>query len=241
MRRRRKRKKLNIRPILWILLVLNIAVGLFYSPITAVARVSVVGVPPGDQARVEGVLQSIVGIPCIRVNAAAVEEAIMKRPDVIKATLGRNIFGNGKLTVTYSPPVALVQGTKNLVLTQSGVMCVIPHPPANLPSLQLFAGATNSFVGLCSNWEMAQVAEVCKRAENSGLVKDLSITVNLGGSVCLNSGATGRVVLGNPDGLDEKFDKLREVLAVQPDLLSQGRQLNLVAASKPVTSPLEGK
>ena len=52
--------------------------------------------------------------------------------------------------------------------------------------------------------------------------------------MCLNSGVTGRVVLGSPDDLDEKFEMLRTTLSQQPDLLAQGSELVLIAPNKPV-------
>jgi hypothetical protein len=222
------------------LLVINVVAGLLFSPITAANHVNVVGAKPSDVKRIENELQWLKGRPCLRVNGESVEEQIMRRPDVHTAELSQNVFGRGELKVTYYEPVALVNGAKNVVLTKTGFLCAMPDPPAGLPALQLFDGGASPAFGVTTNWEPQKVADVCERAIKQGLVKNLSIGVTVSGQVCLNSGVTGRVVLGAPDELDEKFEKIRAILTAKPDLLDKGVQLVLTSPSKPVTSPLQG-
>lgn len=239
MARRRKRRKLKTGVILWALVIVNVALGLAFSPITAATRIRVVGAKPSDAERISKELQWLRDKPCLAVNGLSVEEQILRRPDVKSTELSRNIFGRGQLVVTYYEPVALVDGTKNTVLTDGGFLCQMPDVPEGLPTLKLFPDCARPSLGMSTSWEPARIADVCLRAVQQGIVKNLSITVTVGGLVCLNSGETGRIVLGSPYDLDEKFGKIQTILASQPDLLAQGKELVLIAPSKPVTRPLQ--
>ena len=215
MARKRRRRKIKAGPILWALLVVHVAVGLLFSPVTAATRVRVVGAKRSDETRIERELQQLKDKPCLSVNGRALEEQILARPDVRTAELSRNLFGRGELVMSYYEPVALVNGTKNVVLTDAGFLCATPDVATSLPMLNLPTEAWGASFGLSGVWEPRSVAEVCERSLKQGIIKNLSITVTMGGSVCLNSGVTGRVMLGAPDELDEKFeppfDKWRHV------------------------------
>ena len=237
-RRKRIKRRLKWGPILWPLAVANIIAGIIFSPVTAAAHVRVVGAMPSDYPRIEQDLQWLRDQPCVLVNNYSVEEQILKRSDIESATLSRNIFGRGQLQVRYYQPVAKVAGTSNVVLTEAGFLCETPDVPENIPLLQLFDGCAHPALGISTSWEPQKVADVCFRAAQLGIVNNLSISVSVGGVVCLNSGVTGRVVLGSPDELDEKFEMLRTVLSQQPDLLAQGQELVLIAPNKPVTRAL---
>src|SRR5258708_2050430 len=100
---RRRKRKLRPAPILWVLLILNLVLGLFFSLVTSAGKVKVLGADPSDRARIEESLQSLLNVPCLRVNTAAVEEGIMRLPDVETATLKKNLFGNDELTLAYTP------------------------------------------------------------------------------------------------------------------------------------------
>jgi hypothetical protein len=237
---RRRKRKLKAGVLIWALVLVNLVAGLLFSPITSAAHIRVVGARGSDKKRIDRELDWLRDKPCLAVNAASVEEQVMRRPDVRAASLSRNIFRRAQLEISYYEPVALVQGTKNVVLTEGGFLAAVPDPDPELPSLMLAQEAGQPMLGLSSTWEPASVAAICQRASQQGLVKNLSITVTKSGWVCLNSGDSGRVVLGAPDDLDEKFEKIRAVLAVQPELLSQGKELVLIAPAKPVTRPLQG-
>ena len=234
-KRKRIRRRLKWRPILWSLVIVNTIAGLIFSPITAAAQVRVVGASASDYARIEEELQWLKDQPCLVVNSASVEEQILKRPDVRSVTLSRNIFGRGQLQVGYYEPVAHVAGTPDIVLTDAGFLCRTPDIPEGIPLLQLFEGCAHPSLGISTSWEPQKIADVCLRATRQGIVNNLSISVTVAGVVCLNSGVTGRVVLGSPDDLDEKFEMLRTTLSQQPDLLTQGSELVLIAPNKPVT------
>lgn len=240
MARKRKRRRLRAAPILWLLLIANVAIALSFSPATAATDIRVKGAEASDQQRIAKDVSWLKGRPWLSVNNASVEETLMMRPDVERAQVSRNPFGHAEVTMSYYRPVAIVDGGKNLVLTDGGFLCTVPNPNPNLPVLYLFPEASSPALGLSTLWEPTLVAQVCERAASEGIVKNLSITVTMSGSVCLNSGVTGRVIFGAPDDLDEKFSVMKKILTAEPNLLDNRQELVLVAPSKPVTRPLEG-
>lgn len=239
--RRRKRRKLNWGPILWLAFIVNTIVGLYVSPATSATIVRVLGAKPTDQVRIEGELQALTNIPCLKVNKAAIRERIYNRPDVHSVDLSANLFGRASLNIRYDQAVALVEGTRSLVLTSSGALASIPDVPGGLPILRINTNIQAPILAYDSTWESANVADVCKRAAQKSLIKDLVVIVKEKGVVCLNSGVTGQVILGAPDKLDEKFAKLEQILAVQPDLLTQQKCVNLTLPSKPQVSEYSGE
>jgi len=234
-RKKRIRRSIKTGPLFWPLFIGNTFAGLLFSPITSATHINVSGAAASDQQRIEQELQWLKDKPCLSINNLSVEEQILKRPDVKSAVLSRNVFGRGHLTVSYYQPVAHIYGTDNVVLTEGGFLCQTPDVPDNIPMLELFDGCAHPSLGISTSWEPQKVADVCLKAAQEGIVNNLSVSVTVGGVVCLNSGVTGRVVLGSPDELDDKFQMLRTVLTQQPDLLTQGQELVLIAPFKPVT------
>ena len=240
MARKRKGRRLKAAPVLWLLLIVNVTVALMMSSATAATHIRVKGADVADRARITKELQWLKGRPYLSVNAASVEETILQRPDLKTADLSRNPFGGGELALVYYQPVALLENTKNVVLTDGGTLCAIPNADPQLPVLHLFPEAFSPSMGISTMWEPNLVAQIVRRASSEGMLKNLSITVTVGGSVCLNSGVTGRVNFGAPDALDDKFSEMKKILAAQPNLMDEGKELVLIAPTKPVTRPLQG-
>ncbi|HZH98026.1 MAG TPA: hypothetical protein VEX38_03570 [Fimbriimonadaceae bacterium] len=240
MARKPKRRRSNWGPILWLLALGNIGAGLWLSPITAAAKVRVVGALPSDQERIRGELQFLKRQPCLRVNRFAVEERALRRPLVREAEYTQNIFRRGRLKVSYYEPVALLENSPNVVLTAHGTLAIASDLPTDLPRLRAFPEATGPILAYAGNWQMKEVADTCIRASTNVAIKDLLVTVASNGQVCLNSSTKGRVILGFPDNLDEKFKALEDILTASPELLSQNKELNLTVPAKPVVRDYSG-
>jgi cell division septal protein FtsQ len=235
----RKRKRRLKGGVIWFLVLINVALGLCFSPITGASHVRVIGARPSDESRITEELQWLKNKPCVVVLKQTVEQQIYRNPLVKNVDLSQNIFGRAELKTEYYRPVALLKNAKNCVLTENGVLCPEPDPPAGLPLLEVYPEGTGPDFAISMTWEPANLAAVCDRALKQGIIKNLSIVITRNGSVCLNSGVTGRVVLGAPDELDEKFDQIRTILTAQPNLMTQGKELVLVAPKRPVTRPMQ--
>ncbi|HEY0867424.1 MAG TPA: hypothetical protein VGE01_08600 [Fimbriimonas sp.] len=232
MRQKRKRTRVRLGPFLWLLLVVNTAAGLLFSPITSIARVWVDGAKPFDQPRLSRILGGLQGVPCALVKPREVESAVMSLPEVRSAELTRNIFGSARLTVRYRRPVARVRNTDNLALTIDGVLYPANELPEELPILELPRGEPHVYATIAAPWRSVAIADLAVRARESWPKEPLLIQVDDRGSVCLNIG-TGRVVLGSPTDLGKKLGILQERLEKNPAELSNVAEINLTAPENP--------
>lgn len=232
-----RRRKLNLGPVLWTATVLNVIAGLALSPITSAAKVRVVGALPTDRDRIRSAVQAVKGKPALRGGAERTLEELYRRPDLRVADWSQNLFRRGLLVLTYDRPIAVLRGQKNTILTSRGQVTQTREHIEDLPEIEFFAAALQPSGSLGSAVEFVKVADVCSRASTLGIGK-LWISVQENGGVCLNSGETGRVMLGSPDELDAKFEKLQGLLATQPGVLSEQKEIVLLAPAKAVVRPL---
>lgn len=129
MRSRKRRARFRIgSEIVWLALGVNLAAGALLSPLTAVQRVRVEGVPSFDQARVTEILNSWRGVAAMRWPPQVVESRVQSGSEVHRATFQRNVFGRGVLKVDYRYPVAEIEGTHGLLLDANGQV----YRPGNL-------------------------------------------------------------------------------------------------------------
>jgi hypothetical protein len=223
--------------VLWLLTTANILLGLAFSPITSAAKVRVVGALPSDQERIKNAVQAVKNKPALRGGAEKALEEIYRRPDLRSAKWSQNLFRRGLLELKYDRPVALLKGTTNTILTNTGQIAQTAEPIDGLPELALFPEALEPAAAFGSPYRGMKVADVCSRA-SSLEIANLWISVQANGAVCLNSGTTGRVLLGSPDSLDEKFEKLQSFLTQDPELLGKGNEIVLMVASRAVVRRL---
>ncbi len=232
-----RKRKLNWGPVLWALTVANVVLGLAFSPITSAAKVRVVGALPTDQERVRNAVQMAKGKPALRDGAGKVLEELYRRPDLRVAEWSQNLFRRGLVTLVYDRPVAIIKGQRNTILTARGQISQSRENLEGLPEIEFFSAALQPSGTLGFAVESVKVADVCNRAA-SLKITNLWISVQENGAVCLNSGKTGRVILGSPDDLDAKFEKLQELLIAQPEALSQQQEIVLMAPTKAMVRPL---
>lgn len=232
-----RKRKVNWGPVLWLATALNVAVGLTFSPVTSAAKVRVVGALPTDRERVREAVQGFRGKPALRSGSEKVLEQLYRRPDLRSAEWSQNLFRRGRLVLKYDPYVARFASPSNAVLTSRGQIAQTAEPIHNLPRLDLFEGARDPAAALSAPFEAVKVADVCYRAASLKL-ENLSVSVQANGGVCLNLGTTGRVSLGSPDDLDAKFEKLEQILAQEPGILGQRKEIVLLAPSRAVVRPL---
>lgn len=231
-KKRRPRRRLRPAPFLWLILLVNLAVGLVFSRITSIVRVRVEGVPLYDRLRVESILVRLKDVPCLRVNGRRVETEIMEEPSVDSAEFTRNIFGNGLLVVRYRTPVAKLSEGDNEALSADGVLYRAVEMPPDLPALELPKYTPPAFVGFSGDWQPQGLAEMAIYARSHYPRIEVKIVVDRRGAVCLNIGS-GQVILGSCDDLDLKLKTLESLLQRNPQELDQVQALNLTSPSAP--------
>lgn len=232
-RRRRKRRSIRPEAALWGLVIVQLAAGLAFSPLTAVRKVQIAGATTSDHQRITSVLQKLKDVPVMRLNGSSVESALMASNAVEKATFVPNIFGRAAVKMINRTPVARV-GDSSVCLDRYGTTFV---PDQLLETLMKVDPPQRSLLvnaGLCGPWEATKVAHLCELLKAQ--VPNVQGTVEVGDrgvlSFQVESGA--EVVLGSSESLPQKIEKLGALLQEKPDLLKSVRQLNLTLPSSPV-------
>ncbi len=232
-----RKRRLNWGPILWVATIVNVIAGLALSPVTSASKVRVVGAYPTDMARLTTAIQGFRAKPALRGDGDRALEEVYRRPDVRTVQWSQNLFRRGLMTITYDRPVAAIRSMPTTILTSRGQIAQTREDIQDLPQVALFSAALQPVATVGFPFEPQKIADVCSRAATLSIDK-LWISVQENGAVCLNSGDTGRVTFGLPDDLDGKFEKLQEILVSQPGILSQNKEIVLLASSKPAVRPL---
>lgn len=229
---KRKRVRLRAKPFLVIAIVLNVGLGLVFSPLTAIRHVRVEGARDADRARIETELQSVRGVPSLRLNPRAVESRILSAPYARNASLSRTIFGSAALNVAYRTPVARFDRSKRLALSDEGVVYAEQQLSPDLPILDVPAADLQPSLTLEGFWEPQRVAIIAQEARKVDNSQKERILITQPGRVILYIGQ-GRVVLGNCEGLEKKFQALKDRLLRNPSELSQIAELDLTLPERP--------
>jgi len=218
--------------ILWVLLVVNVVLGLLYSRITAIRKVRVEGAYSWDQPRLEKIAQGLKGIPCAQINPNRVGSDVMADPDVYGVDLDRNLFGSAVIRLSYRNPVAMLADEKGVAITIDGLEYPSEHLDPALPKIKLQATDVKPDMTLAGPLNLAAIAKLVAKSEEIAGGLPISVEVGDGREVCLNIG-TGRVKLGSSDGLDAKMSLLKDQLKKDPNMFSRVEEINLTVPSVP--------
>lgn len=229
MPKKRKRKVLNWPPILWTLVVLNVALGFMFSRATAATVVRVYGALDQDRAQITRDLQFLKDRPCLRVDKATMEEKLMFLPHVKSATLDRNIFGRAEVRFKQRVPVALVG---NSLIDTTGVVYSGPVPATQLPSVMYPPGMQISG-GITSTMPIGKVVELATQIASRPVLRSATIEVRSGGSVCLHVKQGPKIELGRIEDLEQKLKAFDEQLRLNPFLLEESSSLSFVNPNQP--------
>lgn len=238
-RKTRTRRNLNWTAIAWTALAANTIAGFLFSPLTAVAKVRVVGVPLADRNRVAGHLQTLKGVPAARVDVHTLETMVQARDEVRTATFRRNVFGSGLLEVVLRRAVARLRGERQAYLAEDGSVFVSMTRHEGLPVVAIERPLAHPNLTLSSPWNGPAIARVCSLVSENLPKAAWTVHAQASGVLCLTAGTVGRVVLGSADAMPDKLGELRKVLERKPDALSQVREINLTAPTAPVYTPLK--
>lgn len=235
MPKRKKKGRLRLRPgFWWLLFVVNVAVGVMFSPLTAATKVAVVGAESFDRERIAKELGALAGQPWSAGTATTIQGKLLDLPDVRTAHLSQNVFGRGLLELTYRDAVAQLDKAPGMVLGSDGTVYLSARTWEGLPVLSLDPVLQRPIVGLWQPWKPREVAAVCRALERIGSPREFQVTVDARGVVCLNRKTSGRIVLGSTEMLTQKLDKVREALREEPGLLKPGFEFDVTVPERAV-------
>ena len=178
--------------------------------------------------------------PFFQANGRNVESLALNVPEVESASLSRNIFGRGVLTVKYRKPVARVFGAANLAVDVRGDIYRCREVDQSLPAIQFKDGMPEPNSAFAATWPAQAVADLATQVSIDPAFEGLPETrigVFNSGSLCLNIGAA-QVDFGSHYDLDRKFKVLTGLLQNDPTLLERSRTLNLVDPDRPAMVPI---
>lgn len=232
-KKRRRRLVIEWRPILWLLLVVNVASGLAFSQVTRLTKVTVEGANPADEARIREIVASVANLPSPKVNSQNLESLILDHPAVRSVELTRNVFGSGRLRVAYRRPVAVRMGRPNEALSSDGVLYRTFEPLEALPILQMPMDLPVATLTVAGGWRGEKIAWLAEEASLLTGTDSVRIAFDKKGRLTLYLGG-GRVDLGGAGDLERKMDVLKERLTRDPGQLQKVEALVLVDPDRPV-------
>lgn len=226
----------RFKPLTWLLFLGVVFLGSVSSPLTAAHKVRVIGVSHEDQPRVERILQSVRSQPWRLLNVDALLSAIKEEPSVAEVHYEGNIFGRSVLRVESRVPVAVVAGRSKLLMDKEGQIFPGRTILSGLPTVNLQESVLTGLSTVTHGYDLGGVALTCRLLRDR--LPNYAWTVELDQrSVLFLTSSTGtRVILGPPEKLEAKIDKLAAIYASSP-AFAKVKEINLVVPSQAVFTP----
>lgn len=231
---RRARAPLPWSAILWALLLANIGAGLALSPLTGLSKVRLEGAMARDAAVMAQELQSLRGVPFLRVETRSVEDRLRIGDHIASVTYIQNIFGRGHGRVRYRVPVARIEGS-DLCVDASGVVFAARESDAKLPALAVPRETRGPTGLLTGSWPAQRLAWLAQEIHRRWPDSNWTIRWERGSVISAESKGFPRLVFGSPSDLEKKIKQLGDIIAQNPRLLNTAREINLTAPNEPVS------
>ncbi len=239
---KRRRAPWPWRAILGTLLAGNVAAGLLLSPALSVRKVVVEGAEEGEAPGLEAAIAGLRGRPLARVDGTGIEGAALADGRFAGAEFRRSPSGSARLRLARRRAVAVLVGKPPLMVDAEGTVYDAPGegyeglPRLLLPrSLRVTAATLGAPVDVRRLAGLAaMIGDLSASEARAG--RKIGIEVRERGVICLNL-MSSRVVLGTGDQLEAKLSALRRILAQKPGLLTEVKELNLMAPERPKVVP----
>lgn len=230
-----RRRYVAWKPILGGLLVADCLAALFYSPLFALTVVRVVGYT-GPRFVLQDALRHYHDESAPWLHVRQMESRVQGIPGVEIADMNVNLYGRGRLIVKMRRPVARIESTK-LAIGEDGEIWSSSDRLDRLPSVRLPAAAYAFSAALARPLALKGLGNLAAQLPEVWPDFKGQITLNETGVLCLNRGESGRVVLGGSDALEEKLDRLANLLRDRPKLFTSPNDINLTSPKHPAVGP----
>lgn len=241
-KRRRVRRNWNAKGILWILVIVNIGLGIGLSSVTGLRSVEVSGANSNQIPDIEKRLQVFRLVPWVQQSRAAMATAILADNRIASASVVSNIFGRGKVVVTNRVPVAKVfreikegqtQPNWETYLDSNGVLYRGDSSEEVMPQLKLPLSTNQVNLSIGAAWPLPSVAKVVTRV--STVLSELPSTLVLDDQsvLSLEVAAGPKIILGTDDDLDRKFEVLERAFRDDADRMKRVKVVNVSAPDRP--------
>ena len=232
--RRRRKTVVNWAAVFGLLLVVNLVIASFKSPLTAVRNINLDGVRESERLQLQRVQDLVLGVPAMQLEPATVEQLFLSQSRVKKCQFSRNVFGSARLEITYRKAVANVGS--GALLDGDGEFFSDPEQGKNLVTLVLAPSLKVTSATLMGVTDFRRIAEAC--AVVSQKLPKAQVEVLETGTVRLILEG-GRVVLGKAEKLPEKIDTLLGLLRDRPTLLNSVQELNIMQPDHASITPIK--
>ena len=237
---KKTKRAINWTAVVWTVLIVNVLVGLMFSPITSVRHLRVLGAQPHDLQRIDSLAEALRGRPFARVGALQLESAVLGQRDVYNAKLTHNLFGSAILTVKYRTPIAVMANDPHIFLDREGVIFGSPEANEGLRKVDLDPDYAQPGVALTLPWPSQDVADLCTKLDSFDQLKDAAVHLDTTGRLLIVREDKHTVDLGGTGQIDEKLAKLKGILEEDPNLLDKVASLSLADPAHPAYKQLKG-
>lgn len=201
------RRIVKWKPVLWLFVVINVFIGILYSPITSVRRIRVVGANPYDHDRIIQHLQIVRKVPYVKIDCRRIETLILANDEIKDASVRLNPFGRGYMRIIPRQAVAKISNTPLLYLCEDGFLFRSRTCSAGRLAVRLVPVLGKLNMGFGGYWEARRVADLCKKFAKIMPFGAWNVEVDTRGVICLNSSSGTKIILGSGSDLDEKYLK----------------------------------
>ena len=225
--------------VLWMAVIVAIATGLAFSPLTAPTKWKLVGIRDSDQGRVEQILNKYKETPWARLPIGRIQDEVNQRNAINSVTVSANIFGRATCRVIYRNRILKVGSSEShLYLDDQGTLFrdedKVDEEPTMVKLPDKFLSHQGSIAG---NWSSGDVIRVDKILKSS--VPSLSYTLAVDDQTVISLWVQDgpKVVLGSGSKLQEKIAVLARVVNEQPETFRRSKVINLMSPDNPTVSP----
>ena len=186
-----------------------------FSPLLAVRKVEVVGVPAAEVAPIRELAQVPVGQPLARVDTAAIADRVTQRATVADVSIERSWPGTLVIHASPRTPFLVVKNPQGQlqVVDETGVAyAVVRQAPKGVPVVSAATSAALSREALQAAVSVVRVLPAATQDKVS------AVTVSGAGLVTLKIGSTS-VVWGGLDEPDRKLEIVQALLKGKPKVI----------------------